>query len=50
MEVQWWPRRPINVVADISSFYQAMGLTYRDIEIFPKHLVVFLLSILKKFK
>jgi hypothetical protein len=43
MEVQWWP---INVVVDIFSFYQAMGLTFGDIEIFSKHLVVFLLSIL----
>jgi hypothetical protein len=46
MEVQWWPRRPLNVVVDISFFYQAMGLTFGDIEIFRKHLVVFLISIL----
>ncbi len=46
MEMPWRPRWPTITVVDIPSFYQAMSLTFWDIEFFSKHLVVFLLSIL----
>ncbi len=46
MEMPWRPRWPTITVVEIPSFYQAMSLTFWDIEFFSKHLVVFLLSIL----
>ncbi len=46
MEMPWRPRWPTMTVVDTPSFYQAMSLTFWDIGIFSKHLVLFLLSIL----